>query len=186
MEISLNPWKKNGVAWLSPPSAWTGSTINAAILWGSYCSVMICSNASKHFCSSSWFSCSNSFNGYFNAGNGALGHGNAGISNLWIALDLVVDKDPNNRPWKPLSNERITMSDDPGPWFSITEVNSLSEKSWEPLFLECWYINAALYAVSLAQDPLNAVHTLSNPGGAPARIPPPRQNVLVIGRWETC
>ena len=65
----LITWKNSLEPWLSPPSAWIGSTIIPAtgipiLAWFSICS----STVAKHLSSSAWFSLTNSSKGYLYLG----------------------------------------------------------------------------------------------------------------------
>lgn len=119
-----------------------GSTTQPAI--GILLVLMISSTALRHLSSSILLNSmlSLSWRGYYKVnkvkrykeeertrslGKGAWGHLKAGMSTLWMALECVVEREPNNRPWKPPVNDNIANSGDPGVSLFMQELNSSSE-----------------------------------------------------------
>lgn len=106
-----------------PPSPWMGSTMTATTgapfcllnvsirssTWDRYktealtptyntwVQVLCSPTCSRHLCSSSLFSLTNSSRGYLSWGKGATGQSNAGKSILWIAFEWVQERAPGER-----------------------------------------------------------------------------------------
>mmetsp|Transcript_10310 Transcript_10310/g.35898 ORF Transcript_10310/g.35898 Transcript_10310/m.35898 type:complete len:215 (-) Transcript_10310:356-1000(-) len=151
-------------AWLSPPSACTGSTIRPAtpLSWS-----MMRSTSFRHRASSAPFAASLPASGYFSLGKGAIGQSNAGTSSLCIALECVVERQPRSRPWKAPSNESILRSfADPGSWLDMQLAVSSAVGVAPPRSSRLLAMKTALYAFSLAQEPHIIGATCDIPGGA--------------------
>jgi hypothetical protein len=122
------PRKKAGEAWLSPPSAWMGSTISAATGFVAFCSTMVRSTSSSAFFSAASLCAAWSSSGYRTAGQSTAGHLNAGTSILWMALLRVRLRLPRSRPWKACLKERMERSGEPGASFFMQLDSSSGEK----------------------------------------------------------
>ena len=73
---------------------------------------------------------------------------------------LVVDKDPNKRPWNADLKDNILNSGEPGAEFFIHDCNSSSVNFWSPFpyNLSLKAMKEALYALSFEHDPHIAVN----------------------------
>mmetsp|Transcript_3993 Transcript_3993/g.10059 ORF Transcript_3993/g.10059 Transcript_3993/m.10059 type:complete len:227 (+) Transcript_3993:569-1249(+) len=162
--------KYSGGAWRSPPSAWIGSMIMAAM--SPSFSRMICRVASRECWIVSAFTAALCSSGYFIWGKGATGQSIAATSSLCMGLERVHERAPKVRPWKAPSKES-TFHPEPGPRLSIDASVSSSVTASAPRpsrrrrRCDCT-IMATFIAFSLAHDPHAIVCTLERPGGATA------------------
>lgn len=161
--------KKPCDAWLSPPSAWIGSTMTAAtsgLSCAAWLSAMASSARARHRASSSAFSAANSSSGYLILGKSTDGQSNAGMSTLCIALLCVADMHPRRRPWKAPLKLRTARSGVPGARFDMQLSMSSGPGGRPPRFLVWYQMNAALNAFSFEQLPHIIVWASVRPAGA--------------------
>mmetsp|Transcript_25415 Transcript_25415/g.57324 ORF Transcript_25415/g.57324 Transcript_25415/m.57324 type:complete len:271 (+) Transcript_25415:645-1457(+) len=161
--------KKSWDAWLSPPSAWMGSTMTAAtsgLSGDAWLSAIARSARSRHLASSSAFSAACPSRGYVVLGKSTEGQSNAGMSTLCIALLCVADIHPRRRPWNAPLNDRTARSGVPGARFAMQLSISSGLGGRPPRFLVWYQMNAALKAFSFEQLPHIIVWASVRPGGA--------------------
>mmetsp|Transcript_6379 Transcript_6379/g.28084 ORF Transcript_6379/g.28084 Transcript_6379/m.28084 type:complete len:240 (+) Transcript_6379:596-1315(+) len=158
--------KNPGDAWLSPPSACTGSTINPTTSGSASISARA---ASRQRRSSALFASTLSADGYFSFGKGATGQSYAGTSSLCMGLLCVTDRQPCVRPWKAPWKDMILYGFAPGARLTIDDSSSSGVGPARPSAARLAFATAmytCFMAFSLAHDPHIWVVTCVNPGGA--------------------